>query len=141
MSNTQPLLEGRIVSESETEFLNALRPAEKQIVELHREVKEIREQLSDIQGVFAALRVVLSSENGRPSAVVGANPVWEDLKRKLGGKQAEVIDSLQKLGAMSRGELRAATQSGWSTVDAVIAKLRDQGIISKRNGKWSLKEL
>lgn len=95
---------------------------------------------TSLQMVFGDLDVV----PGEPPAVVGGAPAsgdkWEGWKRKLGGKTAATIEALQS-HPMTRAQIRVATQSGWSTVDEVTAKLRGMGLVNKVDGKFCLVEL
>jgi hypothetical protein len=56
-----------------------------------------------------------------------------------GTKKAVVIQTLLDHGPLTRTQLRSATESGWSTIDAITAQLQNLGLITKENEKWTLK--
>lgn len=60
--------------------------------------------------------------------------------QKFGGtKKAEFIKALLDHGPMTGEQLRVATKSGTSTVGETVGILKNLGLISKENGKWTLK--
>lgn len=108
-------------------------------------LKALRRQLgplyNSLQMVFGDLDAVISEEP--PAVFGGATPSapspdrYEQWKRKLGGKTADAITALQS-HSMTRGQVRIALASGWTTVDASLKKLRDLGLIEKVDGKFRL---
>jgi uncharacterized coiled-coil protein SlyX len=65
---------------------------------------------------------------------------WQPWIQKWSGtKKAVVIQTLLEHGPLTRTQLRSATESGWSTIDAITAQLQNLGLITKENEKWTLK--
>ena len=78
------------------------------------------------------------------AASVGApqfDPKWEAWKQKLGAGTApsRVIEAILTHGPLSRTQLRAAGELGWSTMDAATARLKNLGLIEKVGDRWNLK--
>jgi hypothetical protein len=65
---------------------------------------------------------------------------WQAWETKLGGKTGAVIHVLVEHGRMTRGQIRQATNSGWSTVDAALLKLKGLSLAEKNGDHWSLKQ-
>lgn len=109
-------------------------------------VRELTRILDPFRRAIALIygEIDLAGLTGEPSAPAarpsGSSPAWDTWKRKLGGKKAEVIEALES-HPMSRDQVRVATSSGWSTVDAALAYLKSVGLIEKTGNKWSLKSL
>lgn len=65
---------------------------------------------------------------------------WQPwIEKWKGTKKAVVIQTLLEHGPLTRTQLRSATESGWSTIDAVTAQLQNLSLITKENEKWTLK--
>jgi hypothetical protein len=117
----------------------------KQLARMGRGQAKLKSALSPVhqalQMIFDELDDVPDDAGGTavPARVAGAWDLW---KQKLGGKQAEFIQAMMDHGPMSREQLRVTTRSGWSTVDATLAKLRTLTLINKNSdGKWALKQI
>lgn len=165
--STRPLqLEGR-VTDPDDERARIVRELRTRVIDLAGEVEVwrekyeiLRETTSKYEAAMRSLRVKLEPlytslrmlfgdleviPDDAPPAVFGGAPAasgdkWEGWKRKLGGKTAATIEALQS-HPMTRAQIRVATQSGWSTVDEVTAKLRGMGLVNKVDGKFCLVEL
>lgn len=89
--------------------------------------------------IFGILPVTASS--GTPGSSRAA-AVWEDWKKKLGGASAKIIDILHLHGELDQTQIRIHLGTNrQQTVYDAISKLNKAGIINKRDGRVSLKEL
>lgn len=70
-----------------------------------------------------------------------SNPVWDDWKKKLGGKSAEAIDVLMMHGELNADQLRIHLHCARTHVYNVISQLNKAGVIIKNGGRISLKKL
>lgn len=66
--------------------------------------------------------------------------LWESWKDKLGGLPAKAIDVLLLHGEMSAAQLRIHLHCRLNSVYDAMSKMKKAGIISKNNGKYSLKQ-
>jgi hypothetical protein len=114
---------------------------------LRSELEDFREEFEQgrdrIGNLYHALRAIFGSDGATTpsgaSAPSKSDAGWEKWKAKLGGKQAEIIQTLLDHGPMTRSQLRVATGSGMSTVDQCIYKLRDLGLVVRHGDSWRLK--
>ena len=83
----------------------------------------------------------MEDEHSKTSVPSRISAVWDQWKRKLPGKPAEVIQCLLDHGTLSRQQLRAAAGGGWSTIDAATGKLASLGLIDRAAGKYCLRQL
>lgn len=67
--------------------------------------------------------------------------VWDEWKRKLGGKTADIIQSLIEHGRMTKVQMKVAAHAGTSTVDRSVAQMMSLRLLDKDGGYYSLKEL
>ena len=105
----------------------------------------LRSQYMALRAIFGEIEAAGVEDapphsSGVTPAAPQFDPRWEAWKQKFAGtKKAAVIDALLNHGSMSRAQLRAATNSGWSTIDKALAQLSGIDIIRKSGDKWSLK--
>lgn len=128
------------------EVEEALRQEKLKNAAVERGVSQLREILSPM---FSGLKMVFGEID---SMGVGSSPfsggidprkaaVWEDWKRKLGGKAADAIDALHIHGEMTHTQLKIHMKCGQQTVYDTVHRLNKAGIINKNGGKVSLKQL
>jgi hypothetical protein len=115
--------------------------------QLERGVQELRTTLGPLYGALKLIYGEIDAmgiEDSSPMATSGrsASPVWESWKNRLGGASARIIDILLMHGELNQEQIRIhiGTNRKQTIYDA-IAKLNKAGIINKRDGKISLKEL
>lgn len=121
---------------------DAIRDARKQSTQAVRSQAKLKQALQPWRDLILMIFDELDDvETPTSNVSTNVSNAWNLWKQKLGGKQAEFIQVLLDHGAMSREALRITTRSGWSTVDAVLAKLKQLDLVSKQDGKWSLKDL
>lgn len=68
------------------------------------------------------------------------NPKWEDWKRRMPGRPAEVIELLQVNRDMSVQNLMTAMKAGKNTVYQIMSRLGQAGVTKCTGGRYSLKE-
>jgi hypothetical protein len=147
-----PLLEGHqeyVKDPLAEETLGRMRDLEKRVAELEHDRPQIeRDAVMKLLNLLAhALRHVASGQMDMsevPTSSVAApqfDPRWEAWKQKLGAgtAPARVIDAILNHGPLSRTQLRAAGELGWSTLDAATARLKNLGLIEKVGDRWNLK--
>ena len=150
--SSHPQLEGEILTEQEAELSRRLRDAENRITALQQELRDGARDFDDWRKAtgpfFAAMRHVFGKMDGTevpgaPSVSSSqASGVWESWKKKLGGKKAEFIQAMQDHGhPMTAEQLRVTTHTGKTNVPQIIYELNKLGLIDKRDGRYSLKEL
>jgi septal ring factor EnvC (AmiA/AmiB activator) len=108
------------------------------MAELRRQLEPLHNALKMLFGELDAAGV---AGYAAADARGGSEGTWELWKRKLGGKQAAVIQALLEHGEMTAVQLKVATQSGYSTVSEVLSKLIGLGLVTKNGGRYSLKQL
>lgn len=140
-----------------------LSDAETRIADLEAELTRERAKSRQVERGAQQLRAVLSPLHQALGAVFGeldaagideavaatssaqipsSNPVWESWKSRLGGAAARIIDILLLHGELNQEQIRihVGTNRKQTIYDA-ISKLNKSGIINKRDGRISLKEL
>jgi predicted HAD superfamily Cof-like phosphohydrolase len=122
----------------------ALRQEQKKSAAIERGVANLRgilaplhDGLKMIFGEIDAMGVGPAVSNMDPRKAA----VWEDWKKKLGGKAADAIDALHIHGEMTHTQLKIHMKCGQQTVYDTVHRLNKAGIINKNGGKVSLKEL
>lgn len=112
-------------------------------------IKSLRETLAPLYkalgaifGEIDALGTVESSAAAETSVPRRSSPVWDSWKNRLGGASAKIIDILMLHGELTQEQIRihVGTNRKQTIYDA-ISKLNKAGIINKRDGRISLKEL
>jgi hypothetical protein len=68
------------------------------------------------------------------------NPKWEDWKRRMPGRPAEVIALLQVNSDMSVQNLMTAMKAGKNTVYQIMSRLGQAGVTKCTGGRYSLKD-
>lgn len=124
----------------------ALRQEKIKNASIERGVQRLREVLGPL---FDGLKLIHGEMDamGIESAVsTSANPrksaVWEDWKARLPGFPAMAIDALLLHGALNVDQLMIHLKtSRRQTAYETVHKLNKAGIINKRDGRISLKEL
>lgn len=66
---------------------------------------------------------------------------WDHWKSRLGGSCGKAIDALMLHGSMTQTQLRIAMGCAAATCSNTVSALNKAGLINKRDGKISLKEL
>lgn len=138
MSSTPRLLtEGQF----ETEETTQIRSAERRIDALESEMAELREQLRSVVGMAALLKrqlaPVFSSKHGEVASPV-VNDAVEKWRNRFGPTGSKLIDVLE-VGPSTRNKLRPALGCGWSTLDALLKKFKDVGLIEKDGDAYRLR--
>jgi hypothetical protein len=95
---------------------------------LHRGLMQIYGELDEMPGVDEA-------------ASSSRNPKWEDWKRRMPGRPAEVIELLQVNGEMSVQNIMTALRAGKNSVYQIMSKLGQAGVTKCTGGRYSLKEI
>ena len=106
-----------------------------------RAIGMLRKELS---GLYTALRAIFgemdaagaAETEGNPS---GLSPRWEVLKKRLGSRQAEIIDILQH-GPMTSSQISAALHWDIRTTQKHISAMKVAGFLSKNGNQFSLRE-
>lgn len=112
-----------------------------------RALGSLRKQLtplySALQAVFGELDAAGVEDSGGPvgSASPRVSAVWESWKSRLGGQTAKVIDALLLHGEMNTTQLAIAIGTRRQNVPNLIFKLNQVGLINKKDGRFSLKQL
>jgi len=142
---SQQLLEGGVF---DTDTSDVVDPA---ISALHERIDELETQaarravITVLNLLAQALKQVASGQMDLAEPVVSAapqfDPKWEAWKQKLGAgtAPARIIDAILNHGPLNRTQLRAASEAGWSTLDAATGRLKNLGLIEKVGDKWNLK--
>lgn len=97
--------------------------------------------LRAIHGEIEAIGIVDTPSSSAPMAPQ-FDQRWEAWKQKLGPETtaARVIDAILSHGPMNNVQLKAACKAGSSTIEQVVARLRNLSLIEKISGKWDLKK-
>jgi hypothetical protein len=119
--------------------------------DLQQEKKEhaaLRVGLAELRVTLSPLYQALQMVFGHLDVMSGPAPVpdnkrevWESWKQKLGGLTANAIDILFLHGPMNQTQLRIQLKCAQRSVQNVVAALNKAGLINKKDGKISLKEL
>lgn len=67
--------------------------------------------------------------------------VWESWKQKLPSGEAKAIDALLLHGSLTTAQLRIHIGCATRTALNIASSLKSKGLVTKENGKLSLKEL
>lgn len=142
------------VRELERELRIERETSSKAIQAAHNEVANERRAYAKLRHVLQPWKELLDTIFGELDAVgVGSDvaqtststqrhsAAWENWKQRFPGKTAAIIDALLDGGKMNRDQLRIATQSGWSTLDAGLKRLKDVGLLLHDGKFYSLKPL
>jgi hypothetical protein len=137
MSNTQPLLEGRLLTEDEAALESRLHAMEQQLEAQRKEIADLRKSFGYF---FASMKSVFS---GAPSA--NASPAvdkskWDFLGRKIGGKAPEIIEMLLAQREMTVTQLHKAVRCSYETARYTVRKMREAGIVVTNGSAVSLSE-
>jgi hypothetical protein len=126
----------------------ALRAERQRTAIIEQGVSELRTVLAP---VYQGLRHIFGEIDAMgvgsvASASTGTDPrkaaVWEDWKTRLGGFAAKAIDALLLHGELSTDQMMIHLRtSRRQTVHDTVHKMNKAGIIIKRDGRVSLKEL
>jgi hypothetical protein len=66
---------------------------------------------------------------------------WESVKKRFGGKEAELIDVLLTCGPRTNTQLKSLMKLAYSTVAALTLKMSNLGFLTRIGDAWGLKEL
>jgi len=127
-------------SKAMLEVRNEVAMERRAYTKLRRSLQPWKELIDTIFGELDAAGVesdVAQSSTQRPHV----SAAWDKWKQTFPGKTAAIIDTLLAGGKMNRDQLRIATQSGWSTLDAGLKKLKDVGLLLKEGNYYYLKPL
>jgi hypothetical protein len=94
-----------------------------------------------LQVIFGAIEDIGYAEDTTGPGQAKVHPAWESWMRKLPGSPAKMIESLLTQKEMTAAQLRVTMQCRLQTVYDAATKLKGLGLITKNNGKYSLKEL
>lgn len=164
-----PAAQARSLQRDLVEARREIAEQQERVAELERELREERRQRAMVERGAVALRQVLTplyqalgmvfgeldaagveasdgvSAGTAPATAATArpsSPVWESWKQRLGGASAKIIDILLLHGELSQEQIRihVGTNRKQTIYDA-ISKLNKAGVIVKRDGKISLKDV
>lgn len=107
-----------------------------------------------LRGVFGEINLVVSEDAPQPQygAAAGANgrpadddalqniEKWEGVKRRLGGKEAELIGVLLTCGPRTNTQLKSLLKLAYSTTAALTLKMMNLGFLTKDGDAWTLKK-
>lgn len=104
-----------------------------------------------LRGVFGEIELVLGEETAVPaynSSVPQASvdgrlhslDKWEGVKKRLGGREAELIDVLLTSGPRTNTQLKPLMKMAYSSVCALTLKMSNMGFITKQGDAYALKE-
>lgn len=113
------------------------------IANLQRVLKPISDAMRYINGEIESVDFSEATAASSPSSLgptYGGPDRFAAIKSQVGGKQAEIIESLQTYGPCTATQLRAQTGGHLNTAKAAIYALRDKGIVAKQGDKWALKQ-
>jgi hypothetical protein len=115
--------------------------------QVERGAQQLRSVLSPLYQALGAVfgemdAAGMDDSSPVPTPGKSPSPVWESWKSRLGGASSRIIDILLMHGELNQEQIRIhiGTNRKQTIYDA-IAKLNKAGIINKRDGKVSLKEL
>lgn len=139
------------LEQENTELRDELRAARAAIDSAKREATRalgvLRRQLNPLyralQSVFGELDAAGIDDGYQPatSASPRVSAVWENWKSKLGAGPAKCIDALLLHGELSTQQLSVATGYHRNTVPQYVSALHKNGLITKNNGRFALKQL
>jgi hypothetical protein len=137
MSNTQPLLESRLMSEEEAAI-------ESRLHEMEMQIEAQRKELSDLRKTFGAFFSSMKSIfSGAPGSSASAPSVdkskWDFLGKKIGGKAPEIIEMLLAQPEMTVTQLHKAVRCNYETARYTVRKMREAGILTTNGSAVSLK--
>lgn len=117
--------------------------AKRAIANLRRQLGPLYNALRAVFGEIALAGDTASdfAESGKPASSGTADPRWEEWKRKLGPRQAELINGLLVHGAMTRAQMEAALHWGHTKVSNTIYQLNRAQLLSESGGRYSLRTL
>lgn len=116
----------------------SLRVLRQTLMPLHRALKAVFGEIEIAVGEDAPP----AQASVAPSNSTAVNPVWEEWKQRLGGAPAKIITALQKHKDADTTQLCILIgTSRRQTVHDAISTLNKAGLISKNDGRFSLREL
>jgi DNA-binding MarR family transcriptional regulator len=65
---------------------------------------------------------------------------WDGVKKRLGGKEAELIDVLLTSGPRTNTQLKSLLKIAYSTVAALTLRMTNMGFIKKNGDAYALKD-
>jgi len=136
MSNTQPLLESRLMTEEEAAIESRLHEMEMQIEAQRKEIADLRKTFG---AFFSAMKSVFSGAPGASSAPVVDKSKWDFLGKKIGGKAPEIIEMLLAQPEMTVTQLHKAVRCSYETARYTVRKMREAGIVTTNGSQVSLK--
>lgn len=71
----------------------------------------------------------------------GDSHIWDEWKQKLGKACGNIIDALQKHGALDANQINIITKCGRGNVSTYMSRLNKANLIDKNGDKYSLKEI
>jgi hypothetical protein len=137
MSNTQPLLEGRLMSEEEAAIESRFHELELQIEAQRKEIADLRKAFG---AFYSSMKSVFSgSVSSSPSAPAIDKTKWDFLGSKIGGKAPEIIEMLLAQPEMTVTQLHKAVRCSYETARYTVRKMREAGIVVTNGSAVSLK--
>jgi len=119
----------------------AIRALRLQLGPLHRAMRAVFGEIELAVGEYDpqpqnGAAAPLASVDGR----VHGLDKWEGVKKRLGGKEAELIDVLLTSGPRTNTQLKSLLKLAYSTVCALTQKMANMGFIAKQGDAYALKE-
>lgn len=127
-------------------------PLADRVARLEKEISTLRTEMDTDRRhtatLFRSLKITFgtgqypassAASTSAPDSPLESNK-WDQLKVRLGGKKAEIIDALQLSSPATTTQISKITGGAFSTVKESVYKLRDMGLIIKNGDGWSLKQ-
>ena len=131
--------ENQFLTEQRDKYQHALSVLRRQLQPLYSALRAVFGEIDAADIPNPEVRISYDQANVR--SMPQRSPVWENWRKQLGGKQAEVIEALETHGWMNVAQLVVATHSAKQTIYETIWKLNKLQLINKNGGKYSLKEM
>lgn len=156
--SSRSLLGEYVPPDDTVELKRKIKRLEEELNEARGQIRVMEKQASAGQHAFGMLRKELSGLYGALRAIFGEldaagvgtsdssssspgslSPRWEMLKKRLGSRQAEIIEVLQH-GPMTSSQMSAALHWDIRTTQKHISAMKVAGYLSKNGNQFSLRE-
>lgn len=94
-----------------------------------------------LQHIFGEIDGMGVEEQGDQPVPVGKSAVWESWKSKLPSGEARAIDALLLHGSLTVAQLRIHVGCASRTAQNIAVSLKGKGLVTRENGKITLKEI
>lgn len=137
----------RQLAEAEDKIASLERALSENVNESARQSRAMYSLRESLNPLYLALQAIYGDLDsvGIPAVASGASPqksaVWESWKQKLPSGEAKAIDALLLHGSLTTAQLRIHIGCATRTALNIASSLKSKGLVTKDNGKLSLKEL